>query len=56
MVQLWAGSSWPCDSRPVYVFQNCVAMTRPPKVSEQQVSTCSGVAWAEQDQTGVPVD
>ena len=43
-----AGRSWPEDSSPVYVSQNWVDSTRPPKVSVQQVSTADG-DWGGQD-------
>ena len=46
MVQVSAGRSWPEDSPPVYVDQNCVVRRSPPKVSTQHESTtvgsCSG--------------
>ena len=48
-VHEFGGSSWPFDSRPVYVDQNCVLRNKPPYVSAQQESTDSGLALLEQE-------
>jgi hypothetical protein len=49
--QVSLGRNCPWSSRPVYVFQNCVLRTRPPKVSTQQESTFDG-SWLGHDSNG----